>query len=165
MTDRTGEKYGFLVVEKFAGRTTRGMLIWLCRCKCGEKVSVRYGNLQSGHTTSCGCQKAMPHPNQLAAVTKHGHSSNGMRTPEYRSYSSAKERCRRQKHHKFPSYGAAGIKFLFNSFEEFFAELGPRPKGTTCDRWPNPAGHYEAGNVRWATSMQQRHNRRIQNDD
>jgi len=39
-------------------------------------------------------------------------------------------------------------------FNEFFAELGPRPEGCSIDRI-NPLGHYEPGNVRWATRQQQ----------
>jgi hypothetical protein len=155
--NRTGETYGLLTVEKFAGRTPRGMLIWQCRCKCGEKIPVRYGNLQSGHTISCGCQRKGNN-----GYKKHGATSPSTdgRTPTYRSYSAAKERCNNPHNHNYHYYGAQGIEFRFLSFKDFLAELGERPKGTTCDRYPNPAGHYEPGNVRWATPIQQRHNRR-----
>jgi len=47
------------------------------------------------------------------------------------------------------------------------AELGPRPPGMTgkratytLDRFPNNDGHYEPGNVRWATVSEQAKNRR-----
>lgn len=158
MMSRKNLVYGLLTVEKLVGRTPRGMLIWLCRCKCGKRTPVRYGNLQSGHTISCGCQKK-----GNGGWKTHGHSapSTGGRTPEYKSYSAAKERCSNPHNHNYPRYGAVGVRFLFKSFEDFLAELGPRPKGTTCDRWPNPAGNYEPGNVRWATPIQQRHNRRV----
>jgi len=43
------------------------------------------------------------------------------------------------------------------SFEQFFSELGTRPKGMTLDRINN-AGHYAPGNVRWATPQVQRQN-------
>jgi hypothetical protein len=33
------------------------------------------------------------------------------------------------------NYGARGIKFLYASFEDFFADLGDRPPGLT-KRWP-----------------------------
>lgn len=56
-------------------------------------------------------------------------------------------------------YGARGIKFLFTSFEQFFAELGPRPEGMSLDRIEND-GNYEVGNVRWATLEEQNSNRR-----
>jgi hypothetical protein len=65
------------------------------------------------------------------------------------------------------NYGARGIRFLFTSFEEFFAELGPRPEGKdangkalcSLDR-KNNDGHYQPGNVRWATASEQRSNQR-----
>lgn len=159
MIDRTGDKYGFLIVEGLAGRTPQGMFIWTCRCACGKITPVRHGNLRNGHTTSCGCQKGGKGPR---LHPKHGHSapSRGGRSPEYRSYSAAKERCNNSHNHNYPKYGTVGIRFMFDSFKEFFATLGPRPEGTTCDRYPNPAGNYEPGNVRWATPIQQRHNRR-----
>jgi hypothetical protein len=74
---------------------------------------------------------------------------------EYRSYQAAKFRCSNPKCCKWQYYGGRGIKFLFTSFEQFFAELGPRPTGTTLDRIEND-GNYEPGNVRWATWHEQR---------
>ena len=81
------------------------------------------------------------------------------RTPEYRSWKHARERCNNSNHHKFKDYGGRGIKFLFTSFESFLTHLGQRPLGTTLDRIEND-GNYEPGNVRWATPKQQRQNQR-----
>jgi len=45
-------------------------------------------------------------------------------------------------------------KFKFSSFEEFLAEVGKKPgSGYSIDRINND-GHYEPGNVRWATRSQ-----------
>lgn len=44
-------------------------------------------------------------------------------------------------------------------FIQFVKDMGPRPKGKTLDR-ENPEGHYEPGNVRWATPKQQLNNQR-----
>jgi hypothetical protein len=85
--------------------------------------------------------------------------NNGKRTPEYQAYAGAKHRCTNPNSKNFKHYGARGIRFLFTSFEQFFAELGPRPNGLELDRVDND-GHYEPGNVRWATSSQQKLNRR-----
>ena len=73
--------------------------------------------------------------------------------PAYRSYRNAKARCRNNSG-DYHLYAGRGIKFLFESYEQFFAELGPRPKGMSLDRIDNN-GHYEPGNVRWATPEQQ----------
>ena len=67
----------------------------------------------------------------------------------------ARRRCRQGKQHH-AAY--EDVEFRFANFEEFFAEIGPRPDGCSIDRI-DPLGHYESGNVRWATILQQARNR------
>ena len=81
------------------------------------------------------------------------------KTPEYRAYIDAKHRCTNPNSQRWYTHGGRGIKFLFNNFGEFFEAVGPRPEGMTLDRIDND-GHYEAGNLRWATPSQQCSNRR-----
>lgn len=94
-------------------------------------------------------------------ATSHGCASGGKITVELRAYYKAKERCGNPNVKNWEDYGGRGISFLFKNFEQFFAELGPKPKGKTLDRKDN-AGNYEPGNVRWATWEQQRKNQRKQ---
>ena len=75
-------------------------------------------------------------------------------------YSSAKQRCTNPKHKSYKDYGGRGIQFKFTSLKEFKEVLGDRPLGYTLDRINND-GHYEKGNVRWATRSTQSQNRRI----
>lgn len=90
------------------------------------------------------------------AQQKHGMSN----TPEYRAYIDAKCRCTNQNNQRYPWYGARGVEFKFESFEDFIREIGVRPSDThSLDRIDN-AGHYESGNIRWATKYEQIHNRR-----
>lgn len=80
-------------------------------------------------------------------------------TPEYMAFQSARDRCRNPKNISYPRYGGRGIEFRFGSFEEWFNELGLRPDSDmnrmkyrwSVDRIDND-GHYEPGNVRWATT-------------
>lgn len=94
---------------------------------------------------------------QIGGAVSHGHAMNG-RTREYRCWLSMRLRCRQKKH-----YIERGIKVCAEwdqSFDAFLAYIGPAPSSKhTIDRYPNPAGNYEPGNVRWATMLEQRHNR------
>ena len=81
------------------------------------------------------------------------------KSPEYRAYQDAKNRCTNPNSHRWNSHGGRGIKFMFNSFHDFLLVIGKRPDGMSLDRINND-GHYEAGNIRWATPSQQMSNRR-----
>jgi len=53
--DLTGKVFGRLTVLQYSHTTKFGQACWLCRCVCGNEVSVLSGNLKRGNTTSCGC--------------------------------------------------------------------------------------------------------------
>lgn len=55
--DLTGKKFGMLSVISLNGRDKGGRALWLCQCDCGDFVVVEGHNLQSGHSSSCGCKK------------------------------------------------------------------------------------------------------------
>ena len=125
---------------------------WLFLCDCGNEVAIYKHSVTSGAIKSCiDCG----HIRQALSITKHGMSHS----KEYMKFSVAKDRCNNQNNARFKDYGGRGIKFLFNSFADFFAELGICPTGLTLDRIDNN-GNYEHGNVRWATWEQQFSTRR-----
>lgn len=59
--NKIGKKYGDLVVLNLAGvkTNTKGKrkALWECICICGNKIIVIAGNLASGNTTNCGCER------------------------------------------------------------------------------------------------------------
>ncbi len=148
-----GDVFGRLTVHKHIGKR-----FFECICICGALTVVFGSSLWSGDTRSCGCLRD---ENITRLNLSHGHLRHHSMTPEYRSYAAAKSRCNNPNNNKYPSYGGRGIKFLFESFEHFYAELGPRPEPKylfSIDRLDS-SGHYEPGNVRWATAGEQARNR------
>lgn len=64
LNDLTGQAFGRLaVIERDSSR--KGVY-WLCRCECGNVVSVQACHLMSGRTKSCGCLN--PPKNQKECV-------------------------------------------------------------------------------------------------
>lgn len=59
--DLTGQKFGKLTVlgideDKPSTRENGWKVSWLCKCDCGNIISVYGTNLTRNHTTSCGCR-------------------------------------------------------------------------------------------------------------
>ena len=94
------------------------------------------------------------------------------RTPEYEVWKTMHQRCENPRSQKYKDYGGRGIRVCArwsgpNGYANFIADMGPRPEGSTgkiayysIDRWPDPDGHYEPGNTRWATPAQQQAGKR-----
>jgi hypothetical protein len=137
----------------------------LCQCGCGTptviatKTCTRDGYIKGeGRPFLVGHQfKGKPSHWRTHNMTR----INGKHTPEFAAYIMAKDRCSNLNSQAWKNYGGRGIEFRFKSFTEFYLELGPRPNGLTLDRINND-GHYEIGNVRWATRSQQQSNQRRQ---
>lgn len=98
---------------------------------------------------------------------RHGHASvqpNGAQgSPTYTSWRMMVQRCTNSKRKDYENYGGRGISVYFGwlgagGFDEFLADVGVRPVGTSLDRI-NPDGHYEPGNVQWSTAAVQNSNK------
>lgn len=149
----TGKRYGRLKVLSYHGKK-KGHKLWQCLCDCG-KITICHGtSLKKGDTNSCGCFRV-----EFLAEKRTTHGLTN--TPEYMTWTNMKTRCYNTAYHLYPNYGGRGIKVCdrwLNSFESFLEDMGPRPLGTSIDRFPDKDGNYEPGNCRWATSIQQQNN-------
>lgn len=155
--DRSGLVFGKLTVRGPVARGANGDLIWRATCECGGQIDDRFANLRQ--YTGCGCNQAQTGERSLS----HGHARGRKGTETYRSWLAMRRRCLNAKSDNWHKYGALGVtvcRAWADSFEAFLADMGERPAGMTLDRYPNPSGNYEPGNCRWATSLEQRHNRR-----
>ena len=156
MKDLSGKKFGRLIVIRDSGERCNGHIMWMCKCIGSNErphpekfKNIKTGSLTSGTTKSCGCLN-------IENITKHGMAH----TTEYKSYESAKRRCNNKYSHNYENYGGRGIKFLFETFNDFYRELGPKPTiKHTVDRIDND-GNYEPGNVKWATTEEQNQKQR-----
>lgn len=93
----------------------------------------------------------------------HGHcprDANGGRSPTYRAWQNMVSRCTQPSNPAHAHYKRRGITICerWLKFENFLADMGERPSGTSLDR-TNNSGDYEPRNCRWATKIQQANNR------
>lgn len=167
LIDRTGEVYGLLkVVSRDAdalhpcgSKTVK----WLCKCACGNEISVDVNNLRTGHTKSCGCI-SVKIPNGM----KHGYLRNGTKHRLYVIWTNMKRRCKSETNPDYKNYGGRGISVCdewennFSSFAEWALNNGYSDQ-LTIDRIDND-GDYSPQNCRWTTMLIQRHNQRRLND-
>ncbi len=159
--DITGQRFGRLVVQQYAGSDKHGKAHWLCLCDCGKTATINGSSMRVGNAGSCGC---------MEGCRKHGKSRDAI----YNSWAMMKDRCNNPKSTQYDCYGKRGIKVCrgwTEDFAAFFNDMGSRPQEKTLDRIDNNA-NYSCGkcaecidnnwppNCRWATKAEQERNKR-----
>lgn len=173
--DLTGERFGRWKVVAFSHyeqRANSSRARWRVRCDCGQERTVVGGQLTGGHSLSCGCARSETLSKKW---TTHGHTRVGDRAPEYGVWSAVKRRCDNPKDSFYDDYGARGIGMCagwHGDYAAFIADMGRRPDARhSIDRVDNKGGYWcghcsecvalgRPMNCRWATPMEQAHNKR-----
>lgn len=152
-----GDKFGRLtyVEESIPYKLPSGAYarIDVFKCECGTIKPINFSSVKSGKVVSCGCYLA---ERLVVCNTKHGLTE----TYEYLTLRNVINRCNDPKNKSYQDYGGRGIKCLLKSVSDIVDDIGFRPsKNHSIDRINNN-GHYEKGNIRWATRKEQNNNTR-----
>lgn len=168
-SELVGQRFGRLVVTSPA---LTGRHLLNCQCDCGQSKVIYAYSLVRGTTRSCGCLRREISAAAVRArvgptpAPKHGYTRVGRMFPEYMVWQNMKHRCLNTTDISYPNYGAKGVTVCDRwnpkaggSFDNFLADMGERPEGTTLGRFGD-IGNYELNNCKWMTSAEQVANRR-----
>ena len=139
-----GRRFHKLVVISKSRTRNCGAIMWKCKCDCGKIAFKKGSSLVGNRVKSCGCLTA-----------KHKKS----KTKEYGVWARMITRCERS---NLPDYRGRGIRVCkrWLKFENFYADMGPRPSDAHSLDRINNNGNYTPSNCRWATISQQANNKR-----
>lgn len=147
---KSGDRYGRLTLVREEAQQGQ-FRMFTALCDCGKTTLTRLGGMRSGNTKSCGCLVG-----ESLATTTHGMSG----TRVHRMWRAMLTRATNPNILEAKHYSLRGITVSdsWRIFENFYADMGDPPQGSTLDRRDND-GNYCAENCRWATTLEQSRNR------
>jgi hypothetical protein len=125
-------------------------------CFCGEHFFACTKSVQNGRTYSCGCL-------QEPLTSEYPMTKGLSQHPICRIWSSMMSRVHNPNNHKYPIYGARGIRVCVRwmNIDNFIKDMYPTyDPSLSLDRIDNN-GNYEPSNCRWTTKSVQARNKRL----
>lgn len=105
--DMVGKTFGRLTVLALSDKKSpEGRLQWVCKCSCGNIVTVRGKYLRNGNTKSCGCAQR---DSVIKRNFKHGDAQRSHRHRLHSILYDMIRRCHDPKREEYQKYGARGI--------------------------------------------------------
>lgn len=139
-----------MVLEKTLAPLGSRLVHWLCECQCGTKKIIAGKYLREGKSNSCGCYKLECVSNRIKKQGLKAKTHGMSKTPEYVTWRGVISRCELPSVQRYWEYGGRGIsvcKEWRESFEAFYRDMGPRPKGYSIER-EDVNGDYKPSNCR-----------------
>ena len=154
--DRTGERFGHVVVLERAENNKHGKSRQRCKCDCGKIFVTDTQNLVNEDCQSCGCLHR--------ELIGNAHRTHGLRKEAiYAVWSQMIQRCDNPNNHNYKYYGGRGISVCeeWHKFEVFYAWANSSgyAKGLTIER-KDVNGNYCPENCTWITMKEQMRNKR-----
>lgn len=142
-----GSKVGFLTILEYVGYGFNQSL-FKCRCDCGVEKVIKYSRFCI-ENPSCGCKE-----------NNWGHGLSKLKI--YGVWKAMVNRCHNKADKAYKDYGGRGILVCeeWHNHKNFISDMQDGyKKGLTIERINVNAG-YNKSNCKWATMLEQAHNRR-----